>query len=473
MQVSYVRNVKGSFMIVEGSGEAAAYEEQMLRENQVMVLLSFFTLCMDRKIQYWYEITGKTSFRDYVEQEGLSADLIRKFFTRLKTAFDRMSRYLIDPDHILLNPDTIFLERVPADFRIFLTYNPLDKGDVPSGIVTVTEFLTEQIEKGDSDVTDLCFRLYDASLKETDAFDAVLAVLKAFAPEEVPGKSRAPVLLPEEADYIPPVGREEPVRKSSGWHFGRDRREEVYEDNEEDRKGSRRFGRDRRDEVYEDDGEEYQEETVSPSRGNSSRRTEDSSWEEARRPSEAEEDPWGTGDEDDNEYEEAGGSLLNQLFSVFTDLFDSVFSRTKKKALNLFPVNRDEPDSLDFEYDADDTLDQPTILLSRSASPQSRATEECGGKLLYEGTDGEKDYVLSKEVFRIGSQDDGNDAVLHSSVVSRHHARISKTNGDYFLEDLNSKNGTFVNGKMLSYRENVKLKRMDVITFADVVYRFV
>lgn len=92
---------------------------------------------------------------------------------------------------------------------------------------------------------------------------------------------------------------------------------------------------------------------------------------------------------------------------------------------------------------------------------------------MYEGSGSEQDYVLSKEVFRIGSQDEANDAVLHSAVVSRHHARITKTNGSYFIEDLNSRNGTYVNGKMLSYRENVKLKRMDVITFADVVYRFV
>ncbi len=442
MEISFNRNVKGSFMVVEGAGEPSVYEEQMLRENQVMVLLSFFTLCMDKKIQYWYDITGKTSFRDYVEQEGLSADLIRKFFTRLKTAFDRMSRYLIDPDHILLNPDTIFLERVPADFRVFLAYNPLDKGDVPSGIVTVTEFLTEQIEKGDSDITDLCFSLYDASLKETDAFEAVLAVLKTFAPEETAAKPKAIALPAEEAGLISPVGQEEPVKKTGGWPFGRDRRAEVYDADEE---------------------EDEQEEEVSILHRSSGQQAEESSWEDARKPSEIEADPWGMEEEEE---EDTDGSLLDRLLAAFSGLFSSLGSKTKKKAGNLFPVHRNEPESLDFEYDAEDTLDQPTVLLSQ-------ASEECGGKLLYEGSGSEQDYVLSKEVFRIGSQDEANDAVLHSAVVSRHHARITKTNGSYFIEDLNSRNGTYVNGKMLSYRENVKLKRMDVITFADVVYRFV
>ena len=64
MEISFNRNVKGSFMVVEGAGEPSVHEEQMLRENQVMVLLSFFTLCMDKKSSTWYDITGKTSFRD-------------------------------------------------------------------------------------------------------------------------------------------------------------------------------------------------------------------------------------------------------------------------------------------------------------------------------------------------------------------------------------------------------------------------
>src|SRR4051794_40634787 len=41
---------------------------------------------------------------------------------------------------------------------------------------------------------------------------------------------------------------------------------------------------------------------------------------------------------------------------------------------------------------------------------------------------------------------------LESQAVSRQHARILYEEGDYFVEDLNSSNGTFLNGKRLRGR---------------------
>lgn len=43
----------------------------------------------------------------------------------------------------------------------------------------------------------------------------------------------------------------------------------------------------------------------------------------------------------------------------------------------------------------------------------------------------------------------------------------------FYIEDLNSTNGTFVNGVMLAYTQKKKLEPMDRVTFADVEYLFV
>lgn len=444
MDVSFQRNVKGSFMVVSGRGEIPEYEERMLRENQVMVLLSFFTICMNSQVQYWYDITGKTSFRDYVEQEGLSFDLIRRFFGRLKTAFDRMSGYLIDPDHIVINPDMVYLERVPSDFRVFLTYCPLEQEGTKSGVATLTEFLTQQIGPGDSTLTDLCFRLYDATLKEQDAFHAVLDVLKTYetdaAEEAAPASDAVSDELSPARAAVPAFEEEAASSPAAQGRVRRHIRTEVDAD----------------DTAYSDAGEKS---------AGRQRNLPENTYE---RPGQGEavaagEDPWG---EEDGDYEEEGPSLLSRLLTFFAGLFASKKKEAARYAKNLLPVGREDPDTLDFEYDEDDTLEQPTVLLSAGAEGSS-------GKLLYEGAGSEQDYVLSKEVFRIGSLDEGNDAVLHSPVVSRRHARITKSGDAYFIEDLNSKNGTYVNGKMLAYRETQKLQRMDIITFADVVYRFV
>ena len=67
----------------------------------------------------------------------------------------------------------------------------------------------------------------------------------------------------------------------------------------------------------------------------------------------------------------------------------------------------------------------------------------------------------------------GNEAQLHSSAVSHQHARIIRQEREFYIEDLNSTNGTFVNGVMLAYTQKKKLEPMDRVTFADVEYLFV
>jgi pSer/pThr/pTyr-binding forkhead associated (FHA) protein len=56
--------------------------------------------------------------------------------------------------------------------------------------------------------------------------------------------------------------------------------------------------------------------------------------------------------------------------------------------------------------------------------------------------------------------------------VSRTHANIIYKNGSYFIVDLNSTNGTFVNGQQLSANQEVRLNVNDRIKFADEEFIF-
>ena len=63
--------------------------------------------------------------------------------------------------------------------------------------------------------------------------------------------------------------------------------------------------------------------------------------------------------------------------------------------------------------------------------------------------------------FLIGRQGENN-LVLRDNRISRSHARISAHNGDYFIEDLDSRHGVFVNGQRVKQQ---KLKEGDRIDF--------
>jgi len=53
--------------------------------------------------------------------------------------------------------------------------------------------------------------------------------------------------------------------------------------------------------------------------------------------------------------------------------------------------------------------------------------------------------------------------VIDDSLVSRHHAMVQKIKEAYFIKDLDSTNGTFVNNKQISSDNYVKLKKGDVV----------
>jgi len=60
--------------------------------------------------------------------------------------------------------------------------------------------------------------------------------------------------------------------------------------------------------------------------------------------------------------------------------------------------------------------------------------------------------------------------VLDNAAVSRHHAQILESHGHYYLEDLRSRNHTYLNGEILEGR--TELNDADVIKVCDVVMSF-
>ena len=63
----------------------------------------------------------------------------------------------------------------------------------------------------------------------------------------------------------------------------------------------------------------------------------------------------------------------------------------------------------------------------------------------------------------------GADIVIAAGYVSGRHARFSLKGTNLFVEDLESRNGTAVNGKMI--QEPVALKNNDVVNVGDVEIR--
>lgn len=79
-------------------------------------------------------------------------------------------------------------------------------------------------------------------------------------------------------------------------------------------------------------------------------------------------------------------------------------------------------------------------------------------------------YVLHKQTTTMG-RDKKNDIVLGDPFISGKHAQLVADEGLYFLEDLESANGTYVNGERIS--DVLALKDGDRISLGQVDFLFV
>ncbi len=72
--------------------------------------------------------------------------------------------------------------------------------------------------------------------------------------------------------------------------------------------------------------------------------------------------------------------------------------------------------------------------------------------------------------FTIGKSEKLCDCALYSPVISRVHMRIVRLNGGYGIEDMDSKNGTYINGERLESGQIKTLQGGDEVRMADETF---
>ena len=139
----------------------------------------------------------------------------------------------------------------------------------------------------------------------------------------------------------------------------------------------------------------------------------------------------------------------------------------RKGRKSLIPKKRrEEPFVFEPETESEMQRQQhPTVLLSE-------ITNHPLGILKYEGNGCCGELKIDHTPYVIGS-DAACDGILNSDTVSRRHARITKKGEVYFIEDLNSTNGTFVGGELINCRIRMSLTSNETVAFADEKFRFI
>lgn len=427
MKITFRRDVLANYMVIENTEGFCAddFAVKMLERNDIRNLLKFDHEEINGKTDLLYDISSKQAMLIMFETEKLSCEILKKFVYSLKSLLDTLEEYLLDPNNIMLKKECIFTDLKTGAFSY--CYNPYYNGDLKMELGIISDELLGFADYEDPKAVRLVYDLNKECHRENFTADA-LATLMAAEKADLSVKEGPPEkkeqLLKTEIKAPAPVcpddaGKEEPsagfLKKFSVYLKGRS----VY-DVVEDIDSGKIAAKIKESAPLKVSGNGYGSKEKVKSK----------------------------------KHAEKGNDLKAALPQDF------------------YLQNKEGRDDL--------VLEEVKLDLSREEDLYSGETcllkdqNECR-RLVGMGHARGTVMEVDKFPYTIGKLKDRVDGISYSPAVSRMHCRIHESlldDGGYFFEDLNSKNGSYINNIRVDPYKKMPLRPGDIIKIADEEYAF-
>lgn len=173
MEVEYLREMRQNYLMIQAEeNQGQGYEAKMMIGNTIEGLLKFRIKKTDNQYRFCYEITSKQPLSRILEKQAISAIQIRKLLLGIARTLTRMEDYLLTEEQILLVPDYIYVD--PEEYQPFLCLLPGKKGNFPEEFSLFLQFLLGKADHKDKEAVVLIYGLYRESLKENYGLDNLL-----------------------------------------------------------------------------------------------------------------------------------------------------------------------------------------------------------------------------------------------------------------------------------------------------------
>lgn len=424
-EIVYERNVTGSFMRIAAPAEGGV-DERLLLRRKLPGVLAVEKAYVNGGGQYWYNISGKQSLDTYCSVKEIRMDFVEQLIISVCSLLERMEWNLIRMDCLMLDPELVFISNASQDF-VFTLY-PGGTQKVEQEFQMLMEYLMKKVDHKDTEAVRAVYQIYEHTLEEGYQITDIRSLLF---------RDKSGLKQDEEWNRSVASGN---GKQSMGKNNRANLKCEAdrYEDAEQclsemhektvKNQGTEKAKIDFRKGIRTDRVHKTQNGT--------------GIW----RVMKAKLVAWGILQDSENPQ-----SINN------TKLVEEKRSK-KREAEVIYP-------DLEAEIEPEPVPEiHPTVCLT-SFHGQTR------GELRYMGNEGFVDIMLKDGSARIGYGKEA-DISINRETISQFHARIHKEEDGFYIEDLNSTNGTFVNEEPLVYKEQRKLAYNDIVQFADIRYRF-
>lgn len=467
MKAEYRRDLQNNYLILQSEEEEEknSYQLKMAQQNEIAGLLPFHCARKDGELQFYYEITAKQSVSSLYEKRLMGRTDILTLLGGIRDTMENLQKYLLNPLHLVFHPEYIYMD---AERRnIFLCY--VSQEDQESSILSLAEFILKHLDHEDRCAVVLGYSFYQKASEENfSLYKALRELLLEMRNEEAGADTEAAQTQRAEQD-------------SGRWDLCGNGQTESHKVSADSRTGYDHAYTERME--YEKQNTETYEVTHKQRSG------------KARKNNAVKKIDWlfriihpavlisglfllavleivcyagGLG------ITEAGG-IFFLILSLELLLNKYLLNRGKKREKEqwlqeeeeeMYRILKDEM----YEMPREKERIEPTQYLNNF--PENEVLRlisvqaEKGGTVF-------PDICLDREIVCVGKLKGEVDVILDSPTVSRMHARLERRDGKFFVKDLNSRNGTFHNGRRLAPQEQCEITVGDRISFAEAGYQAV
>lgn len=393
---------------------------EMFRYNEIPYFLNMEQQKQDMRFQYCYDITGKRSLEQLLEYQTLDFEMLQSILNSLDQACIQTEDYMMTENDILLEPEYVF-----ADYHaecMNFCYLPGNQKNICIQFKTFMEYLLQQLDHKDEQAVQLGYGVYQCVVEERTALHKILGDKKHI--QEL---------------YRISVEKKKKEEKQIS-------KEQFPHKNNSDLDGIQQ-------QLHSNSHLNIQSNVPSSIHSNIQLNPKFIEQQQLKLDSE-------------NSFMRKTDQITNvrQKESLRNQAAERLKRMLRKK------IYTDKTGYLEENtvFDGDEEVIQcsnPTVCLM----PE---TEELQNQFVYQGADRSRDFHCIRGRMLIGSNKEESDIYIPFPMVSRVHASVEIDTEGTFLEDLNSTNGTHVNGELLQYREKRMLQKGDIISLAGECYSF-
>ena len=484
MYAEYKRDVSHNYLILreEEKVNTASYQVRMLTGNVIPSILKCRLQGLDGNLLFYYDITSRQSLASFYEQRKFHRKDLHMLFCGFIRVMEEMAEFLMNTDQLLLCPEYIFLdiEKREVKFCCLPDYHH----PIQEQFRELTEYLLPRLDHEDPQAVSMGYGVYRKAMETGFQLEHIKEAI--YQNREVTGKN-------DNKDSAQKQGQKPPENNLDGAdNFGEKIQEKadvshLLETDVENKTSKRKKDKKKEESDFQKSSNEWTgallcvftaavliillilrylgylpgipAEAIFGGAIILLALAAFLSWTAEKK----------------KQKKQMSAEWRKKVKRELDDTYESSSEKRRKErnSEDLYEadsVQEKMPEWGDGKYKMPEQTGETenygeTVVLSagQTEGPASLVSREPGELAT---------IYLDRDLMVIGKMENAADAVISLPTVSRIHAKIRKADDEYYLSDLNSRNGTSVNGRLLKTGEEYQLQDEDQVEFAQARYIF-